>query len=993
MPADNTDVCCDTRQQLCDTYDGGTSNDVNLCSVGIYHQNVCGINPKKEELDMYLNNRGVFKPIYVCITEHFLNSKNIPLFSLTNYKLIAHNSRTNMLRGGSLILGLNDCTYEPLSICAVLHKQEYFEICGVKDIDNNLNICCLYNNGKDMYFNDFMIQLEKLLTYFFNKKCIIGGDFNVDLLTDDTNKEQFLNLLKCYNFRPLVDSVTYICGGARSCLDNFLTNVLPEFVNTTIVDHNGLSDGHAGLLCTLSFPCKVTSKYKEKYIKVKRRIFSTRNNNDFRESVLAHNWHSYGINCFLKNFNKCFTGSFKKIQRKYKVNFDNQIRWVTKGIRTASKMKRFLMPVNKLTHDISLVKYKNIYIRIFRRTLKNARRLAAQSELQKCKNSTKTIWKIANRHRNKVTTKNRDKIELKVGDRTIVNKQEIVETFSEKFDFGSSPFSSDPYSDPDPDRATFSPYSNLATSIEDMTWTPITPFEVRSIVRKMERKKSNGYDEVPIVIIQDNLDILADPLSVLYNQCYNFGVFPEQLKIAKIVPILKKGSKNDPKNYRPISLLPVLAKILEKLMKVRLLRHLEGNNILNGRQFGYQKNKGTKDAVNTLIDDVVGFLNQRKKVAGLFLDLSSAFDTVNHMALAQKLELYGVRGKALQLFQSFFNNRRQFVEIEGVESGELLQYKSRLVQIKRGVPQGSILGPILFILFTNDLIKFIEDQFPGVKLVVFADDTNAIISAENILDLELKANQVALAFDYWFKSNDLIVNTSKTNALLFRTTPRNRECIDIRINNEVVPTVESVKFLGVHIDSYLNWKVEISKLGHKISSACYALRSLRDEVSINNLKMVYHALVESHIRYSIRFWGNSYEYNINRAFTLQKRAIRTMVGIPPWESCKPYFSKLSIFTVPCLYILDLLTAVTRCSSEYGEETESRRLGTRRKERRGVIAPKLDIVKHSPRYQSVKVFNSLPMCLKIEQDPIAFKKSLKHFLLENAFYHVDELVCM
>lgn len=964
---------------------GASSSDINRCTFTIYHQNVCGISTKKEELDMYLNNMDASKPKYVCITEHFLNPKNVALLNLTNYKLVAYNVRSNMIRGGSLILGLNNCNYEEVSICTVLYKQEYFEICGIKDKDTNLNICCLYYNGKILYFNDFMTQLEKLLTYFFNKKCIIGGDFNVDLLKDDKNKVQFLSLLKCYNFRALIDSGTYICGDARSCLDNFLTNILPESLDTITVDHNGLSDGHAGLFSTLSLPCKVRVNYKERYIKVMHRIFSTKNNDRFRENILKREWNNFGISSFLKNFNECFTMSFKKIYRKYKVNSDNIIKWVTMGIRTSSKMKRFLMTVNKLTHDISLVEYRNNYIRVFRKVIRNAKRLAVQSELRKSKNRTKSIWRIVNKHRNKVATQNRQKIVLQVGDNTVVNEQEIVEIFSDQFNFESTSGSSVV------GRVNSLRTSNIEVINKDMSWTPITPFEIQKILRTMERKKSSGYDEMPITVIQDNVDILAESLSKFYNECYNQGVFPEQLKIAKIIPIYKKGKRTDPMNYRPISLLPVLAKIFEKLIKVRLLNHLERYNILNVRQFGYQRNRGAKDAVHTLIDDIVVSLNEKKKVSGLFLDLSSAFDTIDHVALAKKLELYGVRGKTLQLFQSYLNNRYQFVEVISAESEELVQCKSRAIKIKRGVPQGSILGPILFIIFTNDLIKFIEDKFTNVKLVVFADDTNAVISAENLESLELKTNEVLSAFDFWFKNNNLVINTSKTNVLLFRTTARNHEHMDIMMTNKIIPLVESVKFLGIYIDSFLNWQPELSKLENKISSSCYALRSLRDEASVADLKMVYHAIVESHLRYSIRFWGNSYDYNVKKAFILQKRAIRTIARIPLWESCRPYFRQLSILTVPCLYILELLTGVTECSSDFSKDIESDRLVTRRKDRRGVIAPKFNIIKHSPRYQTTKIYNSLPRELKMVQDHISFKKRLKRFLLEKSFYCIDELV--
>ncbi|KAJ8715418.1 hypothetical protein PYW07_009900 [Mythimna separata] len=187
--------------------------------------------------------------------------------------------------------------------------------------------------------------------------------------------------------------------------------------------------------------------------------------------------------------------------------------------------------------------------------------------------------------------------------------------------------------------------------------------EVYEIVNKMKAKKSCGYDDIPITIIKENIDLLAEPFSHFYNKCFADSIFPDQLKIAKITPVHKKGSKKDPSNYRPISLLPNLSKIFEKLIKNRLFRHFNLNRVINRRQFGYMNNVGTLDAIDTLINDVVTKLNDKKKVAGIYLDLSSAFDLVNHDLLLAKLEHYGVRGSALQLIKSYLHNRKMFVEM------------------------------------------------------------------------------------------------------------------------------------------------------------------------------------------------------------------------------------------------------------------------------------------------------------------------------------------
>lgn len=950
----------------------------------IYHQNVCGISTKKDELELYLENLDTKKPHYVCITEHFLNSTNLPLLNLTNFKLIAYNTRVNMTRGGSLILSREECNYEDVPFCKTLYKREFFEICGVRDIDSNLNICCLYRNDKKKHFDNFMEQMEKLLVHFFNKKCVICGDFNVNLLEDDKYKTDFTSLLKCYNFRPLNFSVTYICGEAQSCLDNILTNLPESSIALTDLDHNGLSDGHAGLLCKTTIENSVKFGGKDEFVTMERVCINEHSNKVFRQNIMLHDWTNDGINSFLKNFNEIFRKSFRKKERRVNIRKDQKLKWVTNGVKMSSKMKRVLMSVNKNTNDISVVNYRNNYIRTYRRVLGNAKRLAVQTQILKAENSSKEIWKVVNRHRNKQKVIEREQIVLKVSNNTIINPEELAQTFSINFDHSTSESSSDLRL-----ATTFLEESGQIAE-SDMTWNAITPNDIYCIVRQMKNKRSSGYDDIQISIVKENIDLLKEPLAYLFNMCYEQGTFPEQLKIAKVLPVYKKGLKTDPKNYRPISLLPVLSKIFEKIVKKRLLSHLNANNIICKRQYGYQKGISTSDAIDSLIDDVVLCLNEKKKVVGLFLDLSSAFDTVDHEILIKKLVYYGITGKNLQLFKSYLQNRYQFVEISSTMNGKERKHTSKLVKVSRGVPQGSILGPLLFILFTNDLVDYISKEVADVKVVTFADDTSAVVSASDSVELERKTNRALSAFYRWFRTNNLKLNTSKTNVLLFKTTARMRETLNVQLNGERIVLVESVKFLGIYIDSFLNWKEELNKIESKISSACYAIRSLRDEATIEQLKIVYYALVESHLRYSIKFWGNSYEYNIHKAFVIQKRAIRTIVRIPQWQSCRQYFKGLNILTVPCLYILVLLTDVIRKPERY-ENVDDRqiRLGTRRLDLPFTITPQLNIVRHSVRHQAVKMFNCLPTNLKNINDSNVFGELLKRFLLEKNYYSIDE----
>lgn len=391
------------------------------------------------------------------------------------------------------------------------------------------------------------------------------------------------------------------------------------------------------------------------------------------------------------------------------------------------------------------------------------------------------------------------------------------------------------------------------------------------------------------------------------------------------------------------------------------------------------------------MDDIVTEFHSKKKVAGIFLDLSSAFDMVDHEILMRKLYFYGIRGQSHHLLQSYLNNRYQFVELKSSSNNTEFFVRSEYGRVNRGVPQGSVLGPILFILYTNDLRNYICDTVTDCRLTVFADDTSAVVAGDSLSELSSLVSKALTAFQHWFYINSLQLNTDKTKIMLFKPNTKKTDELVVVNNNALLEIVDSVKFLGVRIDTRLNWKEELEVVEHSVSSACYALRSLRDELSIEQLRTVYFALVESRLRYSIKLWGYSYKYNVNRAFVVQKRAIRTIVRIPQWVSCRSYFTKLGLLTVPCLYVFVLLTDFIKNLSKYESLVEQKlRLQTRTKNITQNFFPKSKVLQHSAKFQTVHLFNKLPTELKVITSHSLFSKKLRIFLLKGCFYSVDEI---
>jgi len=355
------------------------------------------------------------------------------------------------------------------------------------------------------------------------------------------------------------------------------------------------------------------------------------------------------------------------------------------------------------------------------------------------------------------------------------------------------------------------------------------------------------------------------------------------LKYSIIKPLFKKGARTIPSNYRPISLLTVFSKVIEKALYNRLIDHLDNNRLLNPQQFGFRRNFSTDNAIFSLTYEILKALNSKMIVRSIFFDLEKAFDTINHSVLINKLLLYGILGKSKLFIESYLTNRYQRVQL----NNPLLDAKSnsKWMKVKRGVPQGLILGPLLFILYINDLPKAIMQK---ATPIIFADDTSIVIARQDVNelqeDLTLTFNQIS----EWFKQNSLSLNINKTCLTHFHSKGEPHSDINIIYENNYITKMNDLKFLGINISNTLTWKSHIVKILPKLSSACFALRSIKPPVSQQMLKATYYSQFHSIILYGLMFWGNS-EHS-DKVFKIQKRIVRIMAGIGKRDSCRKLFS-------------------------------------------------------------------------------------------------------
>ena len=312
---------------------------------------------------------------------------------------------------------------------------------------------------------------------------------------------------------------------------------------------------------------------------------------------------------------------------------------------------------------------------------------------------------------------------------------------------------------------------------------PVTTGEINRIIDQFKNCGS-GWDNIKPSIIKQTCSTMLEPLCYIFNMSFSKGCVPNQLKIAKVTPVFKNGDPSLIHNYRPISVLPVFSKIYERLMYNRLMDYVTKNNILSKYQFGFRKGYSTDMALTILIDKITSAMDKGEHIIGLFVDLAKAFDTVNHTILLKKLTHYGIRGTALQWIHSYLSERQQSVKFNGNNSTHR--------NITCGVPQGSILGPLLFFLYINDLSAVSDITFP----IMFADDTNLFIQGKDPNEMELKLTNEIAKLTNWLKANKLSLNINKTHTVNFSKSHniRTRQN-NIIIDGKAIETVNYTKFL------------------------------------------------------------------------------------------------------------------------------------------------------------------------------------------------------
>ena len=983
---------------LCDYVDPGSFKG-NKNSFSLFHLNIASLTKHKDELDLILKSLNhEFDFIGISETKLLKQQTIIPKkLDITGYE--KYSTPTEADKGGTMLYVKTETNHkERKDLNKICYKSMYLESTFIEVINQkqkNLLVGCIYKHPSmdiNEFNDDFMNQLFEKLNKE-NKEIFLMGDFNIDLMTidDDPNITNYFDIITSNLFIPHIIYPTRITPTSKTLIDNIFSN-LTNFDDAISGNLTISISDHLAQFLIISKKTKTqhlkSNIYKSDYKKFDRENFlSELLNIDWTDITKIQNKDcNESLNIILTKINE-LTDKYLPIKKLNKQELKKANKpWITNGIinsmlRRDKLYKKYIQAKNLVIKEDYHNKYKtlrNQIVTLGRESKNNYYRCFFTENANDIKNTWRGIREIIDlrgKTKNNLTS-------LMINKELINNPTKIANEFNNYFSTIAENLQKNIYSKDE----NFEKYLKNKNN-KSIFLTPTDKHEVLETINKIITKKAYGPHSIPFYIFHLIKYNISEILAEIINCMFETGTYCDILKFSKVIPIFKeKGSKLECKNYRPISLLSNMNKIIEKLIYKRLIKFFDINKCIYNNQFGFRTEHSTIHALTSLTEDIRSALDENKIVCGLFIDLQKAFDTVNHKILLKKLEHYGVRGIPNKLLESYLTNRKQSVSINGVTSNN--------TNINCGVPQGSVLGPLLFLIYINDLnlaIKYCTTRH-------FADDTNLLIKNSSPKKLKKYLNLDLKSLVKWLKVNKISLNTSKTEFIIFKHPNKKIEYdFKIKIDGKRLNSEKFVKYLGIYLDSQLNWAPHTEILSIKLNRAVGMLKKIRHYVPRNVLHSIYYGIFSSLLSYGAQIWGQSENKYIGRIIKIQNKALRAINFANYNDSVDPLYRASNIlkFTdnVKVLNFLNVLDSLKNklpitLSKTFMPVQEVHSYNTRGVTQRKIAVPRANTQTYgimSITYQSLQfwnfIVNKFPQEKLFEQSKPKCKTFLKKYFLD------------
>ena len=696
------------------------------------------------------------------------------------------------------------------------------------------------------------------------------GDLNCNTFNNslDNHTSRLIDILDNYQFFQIIDEPTRVTQTTKSLIDHFITKsrenvILSGVYPLSISDHS------------LIFAVRKIGTPRGNPRFIESRSFKNFDQNRFKLDLQNANWPPIGSVNNANDYWSKWKSIFLEIVDKHAPCRTKKVRsrpspWITSEIKkqmySRDKLKKKAMKTNKPEIWDDYKKIKNNVNKAVKRTKKSFYRQEIQSKAGDCKGT----WKVLNNLMDR-KSKNTQIKEIKLTPTESETKPEgIADQLNKHFTEIGSKLASE-IMEP-PSGVSFKNY--LTKTDTKFKLKKVKPAKVLKLLSTVDPGKASGVDQISNKLLKIAAPYIHLSLTDFFNLSVETNTFPWELEIAKVYPLFKDGELNDKNNYRPISVIPTVARVFERLIYDQLYNYLNDNNLIDTQQSGFRSLHSTVTALLDLTNDWCVNIDKKCVNGAIFLDLKKAFDTVNHQILLKKLEYFGFDPTAITFFHSYLSNRKQQCNVNGVNSD--------LLHVSCGVPQGTILGPLLFLMYINDLPNCLK--YCTARL--YADDTSLTVSGSHIPDIENVMNIDLGHVTLWLIANKLSLNILKSECMIIGSRQRIATLegdLNLSVNGISLKRVKHTKCLGVHIDENLTWAKHVEYITKKVVCNISILRKVSSTLTPDNRNTVYKSIIEPYFNYCSPVWDSIGDTLSKKLQRLQNRAAGIVTGL----SCHP----------------------------------------------------------------------------------------------------------